>query len=120
MASIRTIRKRPSRKTDTKDNAVEEEAPLEGCISKIVYHSRHPKIGFVGAKPESIQEFENVLLAMEKFAKERDLTNMESKDENHGCHICLYLGSGTCVYNISQFPFVIITTVFIWTQILTL
>ena len=120
VASIRTIRKRPSRKTETKDNAVEEEAPLEGCISKIVYHSRHPKIGFVGAKPESIQEFQNVLLTMEKFAKEHDLTNMESKDENHGCHICLYLGSATCVYNISQFPFVIITIVFIWTQILTL
>ncbi len=97
VASIRTIRKRPSRKTDVKDKPLDEEVPLEGCITKIVYHSSHPKIGFVGTKPESIQDFQNVLSAMEKFAKERDLVNMESKDENHGSHICLYLGSGMCM-----------------------
>ena len=96
VASIRTIRKRPSaRKTaDIKENPHDEEAALEGCTTKIVYHSSHPKIGFVGTKPESIQELQNMLSAMEKFAKENNLNDMESKDENHGCHICLYLGSG--------------------------
>lgn len=98
VASIRTIRKRPpSRKTDIKDNPLDEEVPPEGCITKIVYHPSHPKIGFVSTKPESTQEFQNVLSAMEKFAKEHDLTNIESREENHGCHICLYLGSGMCM-----------------------
>ena len=107
VAGIRTIRNRPSRKTDTKDNSLEEEAPLEDCVTKIVYHPSHPKIGFVGAKPESIQEFQNLLSAMEKFAKERDLIDTESKDENRGCHICLYFGSGKCAFNTSQFPYAV-------------
>ena len=97
VASIRTIRKQPSSKSNTKEKSVDEEAPLEGCVTKIIYHSKHPKIGFVGPKPESIQEFQNLLLAMEKFAKESDLVSTESKDENHGCHICVYLGSGMCM-----------------------
>ena len=66
---------------------------LEGSISTIVYHPSHPKIGFVGTKPDSIQEFQQVLCAMEKFAKGLGLTDLKSKDENRGCHICLYLGS---------------------------
>ena len=70
-----------------------EEVPLEGGISKIVYHPSHPKIGFVGTKSDSIQELQKVLSAMEKFAKELGLTDLESEDENRGCHICLYFGS---------------------------
>ena len=69
------------------------EVPLEGGISKIVFHPSHPKIGFVGAKSDSIQELQQVLSAMEKFAKELGLTDLKSKDENRGCHICLHLGS---------------------------
>lgn len=74
------------------------EVPLEGGITKIVYHPSHPKIGFVGTKPDSIQKLQEVLWAMEKFATELGMTDLESKDENHGCHICLYLGSGMYLY----------------------
>ncbi|XP_028414961.1 uncharacterized protein LOC114538036 [Dendronephthya gigantea] len=70
------------------------ELPLEGGIKKIVYHSSHPKIGFVGKKPASIEEFQQVLSAMENIAKDLRLTDMKSKNaEKHGCHVCLYLGS---------------------------
>ena len=51
------------------------EVSLEGGITKIVYHPTHPKIGFVGTKPESIQELQQVLCALEKFAKELRLTH---------------------------------------------
>ena len=70
---------------------------LEGGIS-IVYHPSHPKIGFVRVKPDSIQELLQVLCTMEQFAKERGMTYLKSKDDNHGCHICLYLGSGVYLY----------------------
>jgi hypothetical protein len=104
VAGIRTIRKRPSGKSDTKvkEKELDEERPLEGCVTKIIYHASQPKIGFVGPKPESIQELQNLLLAMEKFAKEHNLANTESREENHGCHICLYLGSGMCMHVISK------------------
>ena len=42
---------------------------LEGGISTIVYHPSHPKIGFVDTKPDSIQEFQQVLCAMEKLSQ---------------------------------------------------
>ncbi|XP_028414960.1 uncharacterized protein LOC114538035 [Dendronephthya gigantea] len=93
VAGIRTIRKETSRKRDSKVDKLDEDGPLEGCITKVVYHSSQPKIGFVSAKPESTQDFQNLLSAIEKFAEERNLVNTESKDENHGCHVCLYLGS---------------------------
>ena len=70
-----------------------EKLQLGGGISTIVYHPSHPKIGFVGTKPGSIQDFQQVLCAMENFAKELGLTDLKSNDENRGCHICLYLGS---------------------------
>ena len=73
------------------------EVRLEGGIS-IVYHPSHPKIGFVRTKPDSIQELQQVLCAMEKFAKELGMTDLESENENHGCHICLYLGSSMYLY----------------------
>jgi hypothetical protein len=71
-----------------------EELNLEGGITKIICHTSHPKIGFVGRKPHSIQECQKLLSGMEKVAKQLGLTDLKSKDENHGGHVCLYLGSG--------------------------
>ncbi|CAB4016661.1 Hypothetical predicted protein [Paramuricea clavata] len=88
---VKAIRTNSSREPDVPLGEIQ----LEGGITKIVYHPSHPKIGFVGTKPDSIEELQQVLWAMEKFAKELSLTDLESKDENHGCHICLYLGSVT-------------------------
>ena len=75
-----------------------EEVKLEGGLTKVVYHSSHPKIGFVGKKPESIEELQQVLWAIEKVAKELGLTDLNSEDENHGGHVCLYLDSGMYLY----------------------
>lgn len=95
VASIRTIRKRPTRKENIAENAeLDETFSSEDCAKKIVYHSRHPKIGFVCKKLKSIEDHQNLLSAMEKFAQGRNLTSSNSKDENEGCHICLYFGSG--------------------------
>ena len=88
---VKAIRENSSREPSNKI----DDLPLEGdIITKVVYHPSHPKIGFVGKKPDSLQKLQQVLCAMEKFAKELELTDLESKDENHGCHLCLYLGSG--------------------------
>jgi hypothetical protein len=75
------------------------QSALGGGITQIVYHARHPKIGFVGKKTDSVvEELQKVLLAMEEFAREHGLTNLESNHESDGCHLCLHLGSGTYIY----------------------
>ena len=60
-----------------------------------VYHNKHPMIGFVGKKTKSVEELKKVLSAMEGFAKEKGMTNYKSENKDNGCHLCLYLGSGT-------------------------
>lgn len=81
------------------------QSALGGGITQIVYHARHPKIGFVGKKTDSVvEELQKVLLAMEEFAREHGLTNLESNHESDGCHLCLHLGSGTYIYT-GQFSY---------------
>ena len=91
-----------------KSSSDEPSAPqsaLGGGITQIVYHARHPKIGFVGKKTDSVvEELQKVLLAMEEFAREHGLTNLESNHESDGCHLCLHLGSGTYIYT-GQFSY---------------
>lgn len=68
-----------------------EKIPLEGGISRIVFHHSHPKIGFVGAKSKYAENLQRYLSAMEKFAEELSLTDV------NGCHVCLYLDTGTYI-----------------------
>ena len=64
----------------------------------LVLHRNYPKIGFVGKK--NIQP-KISLKAIEKFAQNLGLTNIEltNKDENKGCHVCLYLGEGKLIFD---------------------
>ena len=62
---------------------------------KTVFHPSHPKIGFLGTKPKSIQEYQQALSQMHNFAEKLGLTE---SNENDGCHVCLYLGSGMYLY----------------------
>ena len=58
-------------------------------IQRLFLHPSEPKIGFVGKKDEI--HLENLVWAMERFAKFLGLTNPDSDD---GCHLCLHFGSG--------------------------
>ena len=79
-------------------NAVSSEPGRVSESLHKVYHTKHPMIGFVDKKTDSVEELKNVLSAMEGFAKEKGMTNYESKNRDDGCHLCLYLGSGTNIY----------------------
>ena len=67
---------------------------LGHCLTEVVYHPSHPKIGFVGKKNASVYDLHEMLWAMENFARVHGLTNVETDDKNYGCHVCLYLGPG--------------------------
>ena len=68
---------------------------LGHCLTGVVYHLSHPKIGFVGKKNACVYDLHEMLWAIENFARAHGLTDMESDDKNYGCHVCLYLGPGT-------------------------
>jgi len=53
---------------------------------KLVYHPSEPKVGFAGEKKE---DGVKVLDAMNKFAGERNLTDITAIDEHQGCHLCV-------------------------------
>ena len=60
----------------------------------ILYHPSEPKIGFAVKKSEISSSAEFLLEAQEalfKFATECKLTDMSSKAEDNGCHVCLIL-----------------------------
>ena len=91
--SVKAIKADPDKDAEQK-LAPLDEVPLKcGGTCKIVFHRKHPKIGFVGKKPESNQELQHVLSALEQFAQNHVL-----KNKNPGCHICLYLGSGMYIH----------------------
>jgi hypothetical protein len=89
-----------SQATDSADPSASEPNPrsqslLGHCLTGVVYHPSHPKIGFVGKKNASVYDLHEMLWAIENFARAHGLTDMESDDKNYGCHVCLYLGAGT-------------------------
>ena len=108
---------------DDEVDTIRERKKAEGSSShvsefldmKVDYHTKHPMIGFVGKKTYSVEELKKVLLAMEEFAGEKGMTNYESENENDGCHLCLYLGSGTNI----QILYITYADKFIQTQTLT-
>ena len=59
----------------------------------VVYHSRHPKIGFLGSDVKNTEYLKEVLLVMETYANQHGLTDCASRNDNNGCHLCVYLGS---------------------------
>ena len=59
----------------------------------VVYHSSHPKIGFLGSDVKNTEYLKEVLLVMEKYANQHGLTDCASRNDNNGCHLCVYLGS---------------------------
>lgn len=67
---------------------------LGHCLTEVVYHPSHPKIGFVGRKNAPVYDLHEMLWAMENFARVHGLTDVETDDKNYGCHVCLYLGPG--------------------------
>ncbi len=71
------------------------QALLGQCLTGVVYHPSHPKIGFVGKKNACVYDLHEMLWAMENFAGAHGLTDTETDDKNYGCHVCLYLGPGT-------------------------
>lgn len=70
------------------------QALLGNCLTKVVYHPSHPKIGFVGKRNACVFELHEMLWAMENFARAHGLTDTETDDKNYGCHVCLYFGPG--------------------------
>ena len=59
----------------------------------VVYHSSHPKIGFLGSDVKNTEYLKEILLVMEKYANQHGLTDCASHNDNNGCHLCVYLGS---------------------------
>ena len=79
-----------------RDSTPWTQAQLGHCLSGIVYHQSHPKIGFVGKKDATVYDLHEILRAIERFAEAHGLTNTETEDKDYGCHVCLYLGPGMC------------------------
>ncbi|XP_028409729.1 uncharacterized protein LOC114532427 isoform X1 [Dendronephthya gigantea] len=93
----------------TLDNACAQATPTPwtqaqpgNCLSGIVYHRSHPKIGFVGKKDATVYDLHEILRAIENFAAAYGLTDMETEDKDYGCHVCLYLGAAPSDWEFSS------------------
>ena len=89
--------------SQTKDTSINsaDSSPqvlLGHSLKDIVYHPKHPKIGFVGKKNASVYDLHEMLWTMENYAREHSLTDTETDDKNFGCHVCLYFGPGKYLY----------------------
>ncbi|XP_031565798.1 uncharacterized protein LOC116300958 [Actinia tenebrosa] len=68
---------------------------FEGFL--VVYHPSEPRVGFVLNTREHVNQDDHLraLDAMYKFAEASKLTNLKTKGEDKGCHICLVLDQQT-------------------------
>ena len=60
----------------------------------LLFHPSEPRVGFAVEKskePSSRESKFEALEAMINFAEKNNLTNIKSKDDNEGCHVCLVL-----------------------------
>ena len=57
----------------------------------LFYHPSEPKVGFAAQKKTdvSIDDLMQVLNAMNEFAGSKNLTDVKSKDQHQGCHLCI-------------------------------
>ena len=63
-------------------------------FTAILYHPSEPKVGFAVVKsvrPRSAVALREAQEAIIKFADQNKLTDINAKDENDGCHVCLVL-----------------------------
>ena len=75
-------------------NSSPEEQSASENTENLLYHPEHPKIGFPGDGTTE-EGLRNILIEMEEYAERNNLTTINSKNEDDGCHLCLNLGSGT-------------------------
>lgn len=57
----------------------------------VLYHPTEPRVGFAVAKQSNFttDDYLQVLDAMNKYAGEKDLTDMHTKGDDKGCHLCV-------------------------------
>ena len=63
-------------------------------FTALLYHPSDPKVGFAvekSVRPRSAEALLEAQLAIIKFADRNKLTDMDAKDEDDGCHVCLIL-----------------------------
>lgn len=88
---VAAIKKNQEKETPHERNGGDSEGSSE---FRILYHPSEPKIGFASKSKISSSETSVLLGAQEalfKFATDCKLTNMSSKNEDEGCHVCLIL-----------------------------
>lgn len=66
-------------------------------FTAILYHPSEPRVGFAlfSGRRRSAETFLEAQEAIIKFASQNNLTNINAKDDNDGCHVCLVLDGKT-------------------------
>ena len=77
-------------------NSLTKKQSTSENTENLVYHRKHPKIGFPGNG--TAEDLKNILIKMEEYAVLNELTIRDSVHDNYGCHLCLNLGSDSGTY----------------------
>lgn len=94
---VEIIRKRAQGKPPSKDKDKDKEKESGSASSDIyegftlLYHPTEPRVGFAAVKKSNFTEedYLKVLDSMNKFAGEKNLTDINSTGDDKGCHLCV-------------------------------
>lgn len=102
---LKAVKQYRQEKPSTSRDVVSAKPPPP--FTAFLYHPSEPKLGFAvekSARPRSAEDLLEAQGAIIKFADQNKLTDMDAKDENDGCHVCLVFdekahGESVCCCN---------------------